>query len=84
VLDIRSREKYEKGHLQGAMSIPMHQLHERYHELPHDRSLMLVDDQGFRSFLAASYLARKGFRVIRLFGGMAAWKSFSEGKRQVK
>ncbi len=84
VLDIRSREKYEKGHLQGAMSIPMYQLHERYHELPLDRALMLVDDQGFRSFLAASYLARKGFRVIRLFGGMAAWKSLSDGKRQVK
>jgi len=84
VLDIRSREKYEKGHLKGAMSIPLHQLHERYNELPNDRALLLVDDQGFRSFLAASYLARKGFRVIRLFGGMAAWKSFSEGKRQVK
>ncbi len=84
VLDIRSREKYEKGHLDGAMSIPLHQLHERYQEIPHDRALMLVDDQGFRSFLAASYLARKGFKVMRLFGGMAAWKTFSEGKRQVK
>ena len=46
--------------------------------------LMLVDDQGFRSFLAASYLARKGFRVTRLFGGIAAWNALSEGKRQVK
>lgn len=84
VLDIRSRDRFDKEHLDKALNIPMHQLHERYHELPHDRSLMLVDDQGFRSFLAASYLARKGFKVTRLFGGMAAWKSFSEGKRQVK
>ncbi|HNS88807.1 MAG TPA: rhodanese-like domain-containing protein [Deltaproteobacteria bacterium] len=84
VLDIRSGDRFVKGHLEGAFNIPLHQLHERYHELPHDRALMLVDDQGFRSFLAASYLARKGFKVTRLFGGMAAWNSFSEGTRQVK
>ncbi len=84
VLDIRARERYEKDHLNGALNIPLYQLHERYHELPHDRSLMVVDDQGFRSFLAASYLSRKGFKVMRLFGGMAAWKTFSEGTRQVK
>lgn len=84
VLDIRARERYEKDHLEGALNIPLYQLHERYHELPHDRSLMVVDDQGFRSFLAASYLARRGFKVMRLFGGMAAWKTFSEGTRQVK
>ncbi|HOS96211.1 MAG TPA: rhodanese-like domain-containing protein [Deltaproteobacteria bacterium] len=84
VLDIRARDRYEKDHLKGALNIPLYQLHERYHELPQDWSLMVVDDQGFRSFLAASYLARKGFRVMRLFGGMAAWKSYSEGKRQVK
>jgi rhodanese-related sulfurtransferase len=84
VLDIRARERYEKDHLEGALNIPLYQLHERYHELPHDRALMVVDDQGFRSFLAASYLARKGFKVMRLFGGMAAWKTFSEGTRQVK
>ena len=84
VLDIRSQEKFGKGHLPGAMNIPLYQLHERYNELPHDRALLVVDDQGFRSFLAASYLARKGFQVVRLFGGMTAWKAFSEGKRQVR
>jgi rhodanese-related sulfurtransferase len=84
VLDIRARERYEKDHLQGALNIPLYQLHERYYELPHDRALMVVDDQGFRSFLAASYLSRKGFKVMRLFGGMAAWKTFSAGKRQVR
>jgi len=84
VLDIRSREKFEKVHLPGAVNIPLYQLHDRYHELPQDSSLLVVDDQGFRSFLAASYLARKGFQVVRLFGGMTAWKAFSEGSRQVR
>lgn len=84
VLDIRSRDRFLEGHLEGAFNIPLYQLHNRYHELPHDRALLVVDDQGFRSFLAASYLTRKGFQVVRLFGGMAAWKAFSEGTRQVR
>jgi rhodanese-related sulfurtransferase len=85
ILDIRREAAFAKGHLPGALNIPFYRLHERYPEIPLDSRVLVVDDRGFRSFLAASYLVRKGVGdVKRLFGGMAKWQAFSvreKGKR---
>jgi rhodanese-related sulfurtransferase len=84
ILDIRSEAAYAGNSLPGAVNIPFYQLHKRYGELPERRPLLIVDDQGFRSFLAGSYLYRKGFHDInRLFGGMNAVKA-AQGKKQEK
>ncbi|HOJ13394.1 MAG TPA: rhodanese-like domain-containing protein [Deltaproteobacteria bacterium] len=82
VLDIRSREQYRREHLDGAVNIPFSELHERYHELARDRGYLVVDDQGFRSFLASCYLAEKGFQVVRLYGGMAKWRSYKQAQEK--
>jgi len=82
ILDIRSEAAYAGNHLQGALNIPFYRLHERYGQLPERRPLLIVDDRGFRSFLAGSYLFHKGFRdVKRLFGGMAAWNAAKENRK---
>jgi len=73
VLDIRSPERFKQSHLEGALNIPLSVLHLRYQDIPLDRALLVVDDEGSRSFLAASYLSRKGFENVgRLVGGMDA------------
>jgi rhodanese-related sulfurtransferase len=83
LLDIRSEKAFNEGHIEGAVNIPLYQLHRRYEELPLNRLLVLVDNRGFRTLLAASYLARKGFEVKRLFGGMAKWGAMlSKDKRK--
>jgi len=85
IVDIRSEEFFSKDHFQGALNIPMYQLHMRYAEIPHDRTIVLVDQNGLRSFLAASYLMRKNFEmVVRLFGGMDAWNKFVAQEGQKK
>lgn len=76
VIDLRTEKDYREAHISGASSLPLYQLHERYQELPYNRTLVLVDNRGFRSFLAQSYLRRKGFDVVRLFGGMESWKAY--------
>jgi len=82
ILDIRSKEDFRKGHLDGAVNIPFSRLEEQYHNLPLDRLIIVVDERGFRSFIAACYLARKGFEMTRLFGGMERWqKMISDVKR---
>jgi len=78
VLDIRTPGAYEKNHIGEAVHIPLEALHERYPEIPLDRPVLVVDDQGERSFLAASYLRRKGLDAWRLFGGMRQWQAFLE------
>ena len=84
ILDIRRKAAFDKGHLPGAVNIPFHRLHERYPEIPLDAKVVVVDDRGFRSFLASCYLIRKGIGdVKRLFGGMARWEAFA-GRKQTK
>ena len=82
ILDIRSREAFREGHIDGAVNIPFSRLEEQYHNLPLDRLIIVVDEMGFRSFIAACYLAKKGFEMTRLFGGMKRWqKMISDAKR---
>lgn len=83
LLDIRSEEIFLKGHIDGAVNIPFYRLDGEYQNLPLDRQIVLVDEMGFRSFLAACYLARKGLEATRLFGGMDRWqKLLADAKRQ--
>ena len=75
LIDIRSAKNFAVGHLDGAVNFPLTRLHLQYADIPLDRTLLVVDDDGQASFLAASYLIRKGFlNVQRLQGGMAAVK----------
>ncbi len=74
LVDIRSEKSYREGHIEGAVNIPMYLLSRRYAEIPLDRTVVLVDDRGFRTFLAGSYLETKGYRVLRLFRGLEGWK----------
>ncbi len=76
VLDIRDLESYRENHIPGAINIPLEELHERYQEIPLGQTLVIVDNRGYRSFFTASYLKRKGFYTIRLFGGMQKWQAF--------
>lgn len=87
ILDIREEALFREDHLPGSIHIPFHRLHERYPEIPLNRRILVVDEQGLRSFLACSYLIRKGIiDVKRLFGGMARWRDYlaaTHGKRKV-
>jgi rhodanese-related sulfurtransferase len=81
-VDIRSENVFRKGHIEGAINLPMYQLHRRWRELPLDRPLVLVDNRGFRSLLAASYLAARGYAVKPLFGGMTAWETMLDREKK--
>lgn len=77
ILDIRSRDLFDKDHIPGAINRPLDELEDTYRELPMDKGIIVVDEQGHRSFLAACYLYERGLVDIqRLFGGMQDWRSF--------
>ncbi len=80
LVDLRSELSYREGHIEGAVNFPLYRLSRNYAEIPLDRTLVLIDDRGFRTFLAGSYLEMKGYRVLRLFGGMQAWQEMTAAK----
>jgi hydroxyacylglutathione hydrolase len=72
ILDVRTESLFKEGHIEGALNIPMYMLHKQFHTIPGNRPIIVVDENGKRSFIASSFLISKGFRnVQRLFSGMA-------------
>jgi hydroxyacylglutathione hydrolase len=74
VVDVRSANEWNGGHLPGATHIPLGYLLGRLADLPRDRPVVVQCQSGGRSSIAASILERAGFRdVSNLTGGLGAW-----------
>ena len=71
ILDIRSEDAFKANHIDGAKNIPFYMLHKRLNEIPKNVPVIVIDENGKRSFLACCYLINNGVKdVTRLFGGM--------------
>lgn len=76
VLDVRSDEESQAGHVAGAVHVMAGELAERLDEVPDDgRPVAVVCASGYRSTVAASVLERAGRSdLINVTGGMSAWR----------
>ena len=75
ILDVRTREEYDEGHIPGAVLIPNTEIETRAEEeLPDKGQLILVYCRsGRRSNLAAQILADLGYTNVKEFGGILDW-----------
>lgn len=72
LLDVRSRMEFEGGTLPGAVNIPIHELHLRTDEVPHDREVVVFCAHGVRSGKGAHLLLGEGFaKVAHINGGLS-------------
>ncbi len=75
MLDVRSRDEYENGHIDGSLNIYVGLLEGRADELPEDRPIAVMCKSGTRSSFASSILLRAGRgNIHNVLGGMDAWK----------
>jgi rhodanese-related sulfurtransferase len=77
VLDVREREAYEEGHIQGARLLPRGQLELRVNQELTDptKRILVCCEFGRVSTLATATLRQMGFRgAVALDGGMKAWR----------
>ncbi len=75
VIDTRSRERYETGHLPGAINVDWRELVARGNELPMNRLLLFYCDTGMLSAQVHFALRVLGWDNSRLLrGGIIAWK----------
>jgi rhodanese-related sulfurtransferase len=73
VVDVRYPNEWEAGHIAGAVHIPGDYIFDRVDELDPSRPVVTVCRTGSRSAEAAEDLAREGFDVQNLEGGVEAW-----------
>ena len=74
VVDVRTADAYEAGHIPGARNVPFDALVGRVDELPSGRSIVLVCGGGPLSERAHRHLAELGVAGSRyLLGGTRGW-----------
>jgi rhodanese-related sulfurtransferase len=77
VLDVRPAAEYAAGHLPGAVSIPVGELHRRLAELPGDRDIVAYCRGPYCAFAheAVGLLREEGFAARRLEDGLPEWQA---------
>lgn len=72
LIDVRTSEEYEIGHINGAILHPVQQI--ETFDFPKDRTYYIHCRSGARSQKAAEFLSEKGYNVLNLDGGFDAIK----------
>jgi rhodanese-related sulfurtransferase len=75
VLDVRTTEEVEGGHIPGMLWIPVDQIEQRYREVPRNKKVLVFCAAGGRSAAACDFLSTRGYEdLVNVSGGMSAWR----------
>jgi rhodanese-related sulfurtransferase len=75
ILDTRTQEEYDEGHIPGAIVLPYDEVLERAEGILTDKNqlILVYCRSGRRSKIAADDLVKLGYTNIREFGGIIDW-----------
>lgn len=75
ILDVRTQEEYDAGHIPGAILIPDFEITARAEEelTDQDQVILVYCRSGRRSKLASAELAEMGYTNVKEFGGIIDW-----------
>lgn len=84
LLDVRTTQEFNAGHIPEAMSLPVDELRSRLDELPRDRPIAAYCQVGQRGYLATRILLQNGFDAANIGGGYKTyllWKPSLEATK---
>ena len=82
VLDVRQPGEWDCSHIDGSVNVPLGQLVDRLDEVPRDRDVVVQCQTGYRSCVAISLLAARGYaNLIDLRGGWEGWEALAGAVR---
>ena len=75
ILDVRTQEEYDQGHIPGAILICHEEIAEKAEKVLTDKDqlILVYCRSGRRSKIAAEALAELGYTNIKEFGGIIDW-----------
>lgn len=76
ILDVRTQEEFDEGHIAGAILIPDYEIAEKAEGILTDKEqlILVYCRSGRRSKLASAVLAEMGYTNIKEFGGVLDWE----------
>ena len=75
LLDVRTQEEYDAGHIEGAILMPYDEISQRTDELPadKDKTIIVYCRSGSRAAAAGSTLLSLGYTQVYNLGGINSW-----------
>ena len=75
ILDVRTQEEYDQGHIPGAIVISHEEIAEKAEKMLTDKDqlILVYCRSGRRSKIAAEALVELGYTNIKEFGGISDW-----------
>jgi rhodanese-related sulfurtransferase len=74
LLDVRTKEEFEQGHIPGAALMPYDSIQTDFKEADKSRPIVVYCRSGNRSSIAARILADMGYTDVTDFGAVSKWR----------
>ncbi len=69
LLDVRTVQEYNRGHIAGFRNIPVDELRERLNEIEPGKPVYVICESGLRSYIACRILEGSGYEAFNFSGG---------------
>jgi len=81
ILDVRTEDEYNTGHIEGSINISLGTIRERYMELDTEKTYITTCSHGLRSVKAETLLKERGFKNVYNGG---AWTDLEQVVEKVR
>lgn len=80
ILDARTQGEFDRGHIEGALHIPIDELREHIDKIPRNQELHVYCQSGLRSYIACRVLKQLGFTCKNVSGGYGMYENLEKNK----
>ena len=84
LIDVRTAEEFDSGHIKGFFNIPVDELREHIEEFDVKNPVYVVCQSGLRSYIACCILSQHGFECYNLSGGYGFYSAVMHEKQMAK
>lgn len=84
LIDVRTAEEFDRGHIKGFFNIPVDELREHIEEFDIKNPVYVVCQSGLRSYIACCILSQYGFECYNLSGGYGFYSTVMHEKQMAK
>lgn len=85
LIDARTKEEYELGHIAKAINFPVDEIRERLSEIPKNKKIYIYCAIGLRGYIATRILMQNGFNnIFNLTGGYKTYSCIKNDKKGSK
>lgn len=78
IIDVRNSEEYYKGHIPTSINIPYSKFNKVKDLLSKKKTLIIYCERGSASLILSRELAREGYIVNNIYGGINAYRGVLE------